>query len=232
MASEMMDVSDKLRKMQKEVENLHKEIMKISEIDPRVKKLYKGSIIYLSPLYKNPNVLVLGINPGSGFFRKHNKVINQFEPQKGDYHKGYDYWKDLENCFKKIGKPYLLDKMVKTNTCFIATYNYKELELLLDYLPEDVQEKIIFKKDEWIKTLIDEIQPKYIICAGFHACAILRGIYADNFEALIWNKETRVNKIGEIKVFTFKRLFSRMIKRKSFMNCLNQYIGSDTNGTN
>jgi hypothetical protein len=211
-----------LKLLKDEVVEIHNKIKQACECNEKLKKIYKGCIIFLSPLFYKPKILYLGINPGSGYYRKNKKIIEQFEPlSKQDT--GYEPWKQIQYCFNTIGKKDYLNEIVKINYYFFATYNEKELRIFFDLLPAELRFEILQKSDQWIKTIITEIAPEYIICGGFKAANYLKKLFPE-YTYLEGSKHTLIAKINNVIVLTYKRLFSVMRNRNDYIKYLNKYI--------
>src|SRR5690606_25915377 len=61
----------------------HKQILTAAENDAEIKSLYKGCQILFSPLIYKPKILLIGFNPGGGYFKYNGEVAEIFEPMPG-----------------------------------------------------------------------------------------------------------------------------------------------------
>jgi len=50
---------------------LHKQILIAAEGNAEIKSLYKGCQLLFSPLIQKPKILLIGFNPGGGYFKHH-----------------------------------------------------------------------------------------------------------------------------------------------------------------
>ena len=215
--------NEKLEIVKNEVIEIHNKILKTCEENGKLKKIYKGCIIYLSPLYKNPDVLYFGINPGDGYFRRENKIMQEFDPQETDKHSGYGIWLEFEDCCTKINKKYLLKSTVKSNRYFFATHNVRNLDKFFDLLPQEFHWEIARKQENWIKTIVYELSPKIIICGGQTAYEKFISLYPDH-EYLEGSKDNHVIKINGIHLLSFKRRIDGKMKNKEdFIEYLRKY---------
>jgi hypothetical protein len=229
-------LSEQLKQLKEEVIAINNKILKACEGNENLKKLYKGCQIYMSPFSRNPNVLYLGINPGSGFYRANKQIVQKFDPYLPTSPQDFEYepWKQIKYCFMKLEKERFLDAnkflndMVKINYYFFATYNYNELKLFFELLPQEFRYEVWKKSGQWIKTIISEVSPKYIICGGFTAEKLLNDLYGKEYTILQNSKNNRVGKLNDMIVFTYQRRFSLMKNRKEFVKFLETYIAKDT----
>jgi len=81
--------------LQKEVIEVNEKILSLCEQNPKIKELYKGCQIYFSPLIKNPDLMLIGINPGSGFYKANRTIVQKFEPLE-KYGEGYDLAQEIK----------------------------------------------------------------------------------------------------------------------------------------
>jgi hypothetical protein len=223
-------LSERLNQLKEEVIEMNNLILKASEGNEKLKKVYKGCQIYMSPFFSNPKVMYLGINPGSGFFRANKTIVQKFDPFKPESKQDYEYepWKQIRYCFMKLNgfldPKEFLDTMVKVNYYFFATYNYNELEIFFKLLPQELRYKLLEKSDKWIKTIIAEVSPEYIICGGLKAEKLLNRLYGEEYIPLRQGKSNNVGKLNNNIVFTYQRRFSLMRNRKEFIEFLQTYI--------
>lgn len=212
----------KLDKLKCEVKDLDQKILDECQNNRKVSDLYKGCIIFISPLNLTPDVLFLGINPGSGHYDKHNERIQQFEPYQNQ-DSGYGLWKHIETCFAKIGKQTYLDTIVKTNVFFLSTKNQTTLNRLLNELPIELNKEVYKKSKEWMKTIIEETTPRNILCGGSIAYHYLKKVFPE-FKKIDGNKDVIVGSINGSKVFFFKRRYSNIKNAKSLIKYMDMYL--------
>jgi len=214
--------NENLIALQQEVIETHNKIIDYSKENAIINKIYKGCIIYISPIYLHPKILFLGINPGSGYYREHNQIIQQFTPlNKPDG--GYGLWLQLEKCFNTIGKSKYIESMVKTNICFFATYNQYELNLLYKKLPNEFSTYLKNKQKNWIKTIINEIKPQNILCGGALPLNLIKSLYP-NIIITKKGKNVSVCKINDTYIISFKRYKNNIIGKLEFLKALEEYL--------
>lgn len=206
--------------MQNEVKAFADKIIEISKSDEKVKDLYKGVQIYLSPIQEKPKFMFLGINPGSGYFDYNHECVYRFEPLKEIEYKTHDYklaveWKyvfgNKENMLNRMD---LLESAFKTNLYYIATKNKKNLDVLRRHLSNNygLREECFKKPYEWTKTFIDVIKPEIILCEGFIVYNELKRVYPELNHIKEFNKNYKIayidNNDVKITVIACSRIFS------------------------
>ena len=61
---------------------LHQQILAAAGKNSEIRTLYKGCQLLFSPLIERPKILLIGFNPGGGYFNWHGKIVEEFEPMK------------------------------------------------------------------------------------------------------------------------------------------------------
>ncbi|WP_289023062.1 hypothetical protein [uncultured Salegentibacter sp.] len=151
---------------------LHQQIVGLAKENPEIQSLYKGCQLLFSPLLERPKILLIGFNPGSGYYNWHGKIGEEFQPMKAleyylNTHPLADQTKSL---FRQAGMEEDLQyHTVKTNFYYWATDNVADFNRLLKKLPEELSQKIFHQARVWTKQLIDGLQPHMIIAEGFKA---------------------------------------------------------------
>jgi len=163
----------KLEQMEDEVREVHIKLNNFCKENNEFNKIYKGCLIYGSPLYKNPNILFFGINPGGSW--DYYKENGFFKPQQYNPN-GYGvFWEEIKECLKRIKKKELIENMVITNRYFFATDNTEILkkQFFEKYIKKYYKEmgfknewEVANKQEEWTRTIIEELSPKLIIAGG------------------------------------------------------------------
>src|SRR5690606_2941431 len=66
---------------------VHQQILAAAKIDSEITPLYKGCQLLFSPLLERPKILLVGFNPGGGYFNWHGRIVEEFQPlQKLEYY--------------------------------------------------------------------------------------------------------------------------------------------------
>ncbi|MDR0600245.1 MAG: hypothetical protein LBG84_09250 [Treponema sp.] len=227
MSKENLMDSQKLKQLREEVVVIHNKILQVCEGKPVLKNVYKGCIIYLSPVYKNPDIMFFGINPGGGYFGTTGKIIQEFDPQITQTHEGIDFYRDFERVCQKLNKTHLYKNMVKTNRYFFATNNTKNFEKFFNLLPLEFHWEVAQKQEEWTRTLISEISPKLIIAGGKTIWTKFNKLYP-NPQCLEEGKHTKVLKINDIPLIAYERVRNKMLDTDEFFQIFNRYTENFT----
>jgi hypothetical protein len=214
-----------LQNLQNEVTEINNRILLLCEKDDELKAIYKGCQIYLSPLVENPDLMLIGINPGAGYYKNHNnQIVQNFEPQE-KYEENYDLAQEIKHgVFKYLGKIDIFTNTVKTNTFFFATKNAEDLKRLFKKLPEDFRVELKRKSAEWTKTIIQYVSPKIILCEGHGAFDYLKGFYGE--EMVITQNHGYILEatINNIPVIGCQRMGSTIIKKELLVDKLKAYF--------
>ena len=204
MDNNIIEPTEKLKRMQEEVKEIGGQINSLCENNEKLKKIYYGCRIWFSPLYKNPNILFFGMNH-SGKWDKWDSYKPQDEKPNGN-----KFYKKMRKCLNEE----LLKDMVITNRYFFGTNTFKELEedffnLLIETKSVDYRNMIKNKQIEWVKTIIEELSPKLIVVGGFQLIYkfIDKVLYDEETTELEKGKYKyiKVYKINEIKTIFYTR---------------------------
>jgi hypothetical protein len=166
------NMNERLVKMQDGVKALHDKILDESHKNQVVNDLYGGCEIYFSPFIENPDVMLLGINPGSGFKNENGIPVASFVPP--EQHGKTNLIGDLEGCFNRLGNKNIINNTFVTNVYFFSTYGTESFNQFLAALPKDLKDELIDNSKIWVKELIIISSPKIIVCAGSAAFDCLR----------------------------------------------------------
>lgn len=112
---------------------------------------------------------------------------------------------------ERINNIELLYKSVKTNCCFFATEDTQKLQKFKSRLLYKYKINISEKEKKWVKTILNYVNPRIIICEGFGAFNSLKKIFLK--EEFTITEDWQIHKIGYINeklpVLGFKRIYSR-----------------------
>lgn len=167
----MSTAEESLKEKFEELANEVKEFVTINASLLEETGVYHGTQILYSPLKYKPKFLLMGINPGSGYFKKYGKNVEKFFDTEKDF-EFYEEFLHLGEQTKKLfeisGCKDLFEvSTVKTNCIFLATENIKGLELLQSKRLYESRFALFFKIfNDWQKRLIEMINPDIIICKG------------------------------------------------------------------
>lgn len=205
-----------------EVKQVIEEIEKNDVVFKKIEKYYKGVQILFSNLIHKPKIMLIGINPGDGYFKQKGERVKKFEPEKKlEY--SYPYYKyplalNTRKLYELAGCTEYLENSVKTNCFFLATNTEKELYQMLSYLKEY---KLYKKSDIWINKLIEIIEPEIIICEG--KSAFDRVIKNKDCEKII-NKHYCYTKYKNIDIIGYRRIRSSIKHINEVANLLKEKV--------
>lgn len=196
-------------------------------------ELYKGTIILYSELLFQPDFLFVGINPGAGFFKNTGLKYrdDELDPEEGfEYlvaENNYDYSlaRQTREAFGRTNCKESLSRSVKTNLFFTSTTKASELHTLYEILLNKYNLDYYKKSAEWIKRLIQILQPHAIICEGKQAADSLGSYYK---VVPSWKNDVASFEIeGFIPVLGYKRRYSTFRNMNSFSAALNELTMHD-----
>jgi hypothetical protein len=218
-------MDDVLQELQNEVQSINAKILDLCKTNREIEALYKGCQIYFSPLIKNPGLMLIGINPGAGYYKYHNnQIVQKFCPLE-KYAEDYDLAQEVKyGVFRHLDKIDIFAHTVKTNAFFFATKNAKDLKLFLKKLPENFRAELKQKSAEWIKTIIRYVAPKIILCEGHGAFDYVKSFYGDEM-VVTQNKGSILEAaINHIPVIGCQRMGSNIIKKELLVDKLKAYF--------
>src|SRR5574344_113847 len=213
-------MNEELEKLQNEVKQYSERIEEICKTDSEINNLYKGTQIYFSPVSENPDFLFIGINPGSGFFKRYGIKVKKYSPLEKSEYETEEYnlqaeWKYVFGEKEKINNLPLLYKSPKINFSFLATNSTTELAELKTKLRRYFGNEYDIKEREWVKILISVIHPQILICEGFEVFRNLQAIYPKEDFVMDASEDWDVHKVAylnkNITVMACKRICGRFI---------------------
>jgi len=215
---------NELKALIDEVKELHGEILAECQKNEKIKALYKGCQIFFSPFKKNPDVLFIGINPGPGYANANNgKIVENFEPLE-KY--GINVLsEEVLICFREAGKGNIFDNAVATNGRFFATDGSEALKSFIANLPENLREKVKTMSAKWIRSLIEIIEPRMIMCLGNESFDFLRDNVYPKEVVIIENKNPPLEgKISNIPILGCKRRQSTIVNKDAVIEKIREYF--------
>lgn len=217
-----------IEELQKEVESYTNKILEICKTDKEIDELFKGVSIFFAPAVPETDLMFIGINPGVS--PSEERVISFVQPEKSEY-ETEEYtlqteWATIFGDKYEINDLNLLYKSFKTNCSFFITKGTEELHSLKSKLRKYLGSELDQKEAEWIKTLVEYINPRLIICEGFEAFNTLKTIFAGNMKDD--ESEKGNHKVAYIDdwrpVLGFKRAYSRFVDIEDVVDTLQDYM--------
>ncbi|MBD5407300.1 MAG: hypothetical protein HDR56_06765 [Treponema sp.] len=211
--------------MEQEIEAIGQEVKEFAdrliqkaEEDEELGKLYKGTQIFFSPVVKNPQILFLGINPGSGYFNNVHKPVYKFEPQEQMEYVSEEYalsddWKYVfgYGCYKdrpekeNLHRPDILENACKTNCFFFATKDSADLKKLIRLSGKYFGAELVEKSKDWTRRIVRFLEPEIIICEGKLAFEYFENFFRPEVEIVDNGDDYKCAKLGNSTVLMFSR---------------------------
>lgn len=132
----------------------------------KVKEIYFGIQVLYSPLIINPTFLFIGINPGIGYHKQNDQKVRRFNALKYFEYGHYNYLlaRETRKVFDNAKLLHELENSVKTNCYFFSTKTQADLYRFMSHLK--LEYDVYNHSANWVKELIEIINPSIIICEG------------------------------------------------------------------
>lgn len=169
-----------LKEIDDEIHNFIEKIKLATQNDAEITIRLKGWKIFYSPKIQNADILLIGINPGSGeldsAFKYHNENYKIIEYLIEDRNK-YKLARDTFSIFEKMNRLEMLEKRTaKINSRFYATTSVNsmiEFESILELNYSELYGELMSNSKRWLLKVIELVNPKIIVCEGFSAFSFL-----------------------------------------------------------
>lgn len=208
---------------------LHHQILAASGKNPEIKSLYKGSQLLFSPLLQRPKILLIGFNPGGGYYHWHGKIVEEFEPMAAleYYLNTHPLAEQTKSLFRQAGRENdLKHYTVKSNFYYWATDNVADFNKLLKLLPKELSQKIFHQARVWTKQLIDGLQPGMIIAEGFKAYEEIAVLFPQKLQEENSGSVRSFTTSDGVKVMAYKRNQGNIIGKEEIVSALNTMVSS------
>lgn len=178
--------------------------------------LYKDFTVWFSKLSYKPKFLLIGINPGAGYYNNTGVKFRDIDLDPSDVFEYSEYGGMLADetieVFRSANYYDELEKSVKLNIHYLATSNQKDLFKLQGILLDKYQINMYEKAKEWTMQLIELVSPACIICEGAYPSKRLSEYYNRKIE---WENNVCEYKIpNDISVIGYRRFFSKIINKR------------------
>ena len=203
---------------------LHQQILTAGRNNSEIKSLYKGCQLLFSPLLHQPKILLIGFNPGGGYYKWHGKIAEEFQPMQAleYYLNTHSLAEQTKSLFRQAGmEEDLQHHTVKTNFYYWATDNVADFNRLLKLLPQELSNKIFHFSRVWTKQLIDMLQPELIIAEGFKTFDEVAVLFPQKSEILKEDTLKSFDTSGGIKVLGYKRNQGSIIGKEKITKAIN-----------
>ena len=217
----MPDITTNYSKTCEEIKYYHKQILEEANHNSKIKELYKGCQVLFSPLHPKPKFLLIGFNPGGGFYNWHGEIVEQFEPMPAleYYLNNHTLGEQTKTLFKMAGKDYELEhSTVKINVYPWATNNVADFNEFMKLLPKSLSSELFHFSRVWTKSLIEIVDPKIIICEGFKAFEEVQILFTGKIDKVDMESFKSFNTPRGLKTIGYKRNQGSIINKKMIIN--------------
>ena len=219
-----------------EVEALASEIGQAISHNTSIEAYHKGWRVFFSPVFHNPKVLLIGINPGGGQagvedyeFWDESYLFEYVNPEENNYALA----RETNAVFAEAGLTEILQhSTVKTNFFFLSTTELADLYQITTFLgrgsntnQEFLGDKFFRKSYQWTKHLIDIIQPEVIVCEGKEAYKNVTDLYPE-FGEYDWQGECGYTVVPSQKlvIIGYNRRGSRILDKVGLAKLLERFV--------
>ena len=218
-----------IEKVSYEVKIFHEKLIKLKSNNQELERLFYGTQVFYSPVKKS-NLLILGFNPGPGYYNKEKKLVEKFNPETKHEYITADYplANQTRGIFESINKLIDLERSVKSNIYFTATKGVNEFKQLTNELKKiNLVNDFWHYSKQWQNKIIENVAPNLILCEGFNVYKDLD--YHFNIQLIEETATIRVGKISlkekDIIVISYKRLYSNIQNPILVAEKLQEYLG-------
>ena len=222
----MTEIPTDYSKISKEIKYYHNLILEEAEKDLKIKELYKGCQILFSPLIHQPEFLLIGFNPGGGYYKWHGKIVEEFEPMPAleYYLNKHTLGEQTKTLFKMAGREdELQNSAVKINFYPWATDNIADFNELMQLLPKSLSADLFHYSRVWTKRIIEILEPKTIVCEGFTAIDEVAAIFPEKSDFIMNENLRSFDVSGGIKVLAYKRNQGNIISKHKIIRRIPGY---------
>lgn len=231
----MSNLYEIFSKIRNKAQNWHYSLLEACDKDFETKNLYFGTQIFLSPLFENPHLLIIGINPGYGFYKDNGYRSELFDPlenmnyierdEYGEYLYNDSISRETRKCFESAGILHILESdAIKTNVFYQSTQDAGDLPKLIN---KARTAGVDLLQNIWVtKLLIEAINPRVILIEGEKALEYLtkhlrfekigtRNRYSDN---------TSIGTLNDKLAIRYKRRYSNIINPMELTTALYEVL--------
>ena len=211
---------------------LHQQIVGLAKKDTEIQTLYKGCQLLFSPLLQRPKILLIGFNPGGGYYNWHGKIVEEFQPMQAleYYLNTHPLGEQTKSLFRQAGtEEDLQHYTVKTNFYYWATDNVADFNRLMKLMPEELSKKIFQMARVWTKQLIETLQPELIIAEGFKAFDEVEVLFPEKIK---FEKGENIRSFqipNGMKVLGYKRNQGSIIGKEEIISAIHTMVPTAQN---
>jgi hypothetical protein len=199
-----------------EVKRLNERIITECKESDELTKLYKGCQIFFSPVKEKHEVMIIGINPGPGYFKSEEEIVQEFDPLlEHEYFKyNYNLAYHVKDVFCKANKIDELKNSIKTNLFFWATDDEPSLWAFINELSDSLRKEILEKSKIWTQEIFKQVSPQLIICEGTgSAYSYLRNAFHGIYIEEVGYGPVKSGRINTVNVLAFRRTYSNIANK-------------------
>ena len=203
---------------------VHTQIMQAAEENAEIKSLYKGCQLLFSPLIEQPKILLIGFNPGGGYFKHHGFVAENFKPMPAMeyYLNKHSLGEQTKDLFRQAGREEdLKHHTVKTNFYFWATDNVADFNRLMMLLPDELSQKIFYQARVWTRQIIEGLQPEMIVAEGFKAYEEIAVLFPKKLQEEKTESVRSFVTPDGLKMLGYKRNQGSIIGKEEILSAIN-----------
>ena len=191
-----------------------------------IKENYKGFSAWYSNLIFKPKLLLIGINPGTGYDMKGKININP--DKKLSYLHGYNNFRLAEETIKVFKDANLFDILekstLKTNYHYILTKGTKELNKCIKAMSKEQKDMFMSKSTEWTSQIIEMFKPEYILCEGKRVYDNTTKLF-NNRKYIKWENDCGYCLVNNKNyIMGYSRRYSNIRNKKALSKMLKQMI--------
>jgi hypothetical protein len=207
---------------------LHEQILACASVSPEIQSLYKGCQLLFSPFMERLKILLIGFNPGGGYYNWHGRIVEEFQPVKAleYYLNSHPLSKQIKSFLHLAGREEdLKNHTVKTNFYYWATDNLTDFNKLLKLLKENLSQKIFHFARVWTKQLKDGLQADLIIVEGSKAFDEVKVLFSKKLQEKNSESVRSFTTPQGRKMIGYKRKQSRIISKEEIVKKCSITIG-------
>ena len=200
---------------------VHQQILAAAKDNSEIKSLYRGCQLLFSPLLECPKILLIGFNPGGGYYNWHGRIVEEFQPlQALEYYlNSHPLGEQTKSLFRQAGREEDLQyHTVKTNFYYWATDNVADFNQLLKLLPDELSQRIFHQARVWTKQLIDGLRPEMIMMEGFKAFDELAVLFPQKLQEESSTTVRSFETSEGMRVLGYKRNQGSIVEKENLAN--------------
>lgn len=204
------------------VKSLDENILKACVLCQDIDELYRGCQVFYSPFLAEPEVLFVGLNPGSGYYNEHGHRVQKFDPEERlEYvFSNYRLANEIKEVFMMAQCFDVLNNSIKVNHYYVSTDNEKKLWELLWILKDRIGIDVCKLSKEWTKIILSACNPSVIVCEGKKSFELMLDTLGVCDHDSKWDNGCVLTDFNGIKVVGFRRIYSKIANKERLSSLL------------